>query len=195
MKLVRCTIGHYYDSEKFIHCPQCYNKEKSDLDNDVTMLLKPEQNISDNEEHTMLLMESAWDEPADTDDRTCLIESRFTNGLEPIVGWLVGLTGLMCGDAFPIKNGTNHIGRGMSMDVVLYGDTTIKKETHAIVMYDSEKRNFMLQPSDKDGSVFFNDKLVTECMVLKKNDVITVGNSKLMLIPLCDECFSWEEYI
>lgn len=117
---------------------------------------------------------------------------------EPVkfpVGWLVCVSGKHLGDSFALTDGRNFIGRMESNMVVLIKDPSVSREKHACVVYEPKKKVFYLQPGDGSALTYLNDEFVEATRPINAHDVIEVGESKLMLIPLCSEEFSWETYI
>lgn len=113
---------------------------------------------------------------------------------EPVVGWLVCIEGAHIGTSFCIAAGKNSIGRSAANNIILGSDNAVSRDKHAILVYEPKKRNFYIQPGDSSGLTYLNDEYITESKKLTDRDIIEVGNSKLLFIPLCDEKFSWENY-
>lgn len=109
---------------------------------------------------------------------------------EPPVGYLICIEGEDYGTGFPLKSGNNSLGRSVSMDVVVM-DPKVSREKQAYVMYEPHKRDFFLKPGDSGGLCYLNDELVLEPKKLQAYDLILLGDTKLMLIPVCGEKFSW----
>lgn len=112
---------------------------------------------------------------------------------DPVVGWLVGLTGESRGRSFNLKAAGNFIGRGSGMDICIADDNSVSRDKHATVIFDPKSKSFIAQAGDSRELLYVNDDLVLQHVVLKKNDILSLGRTKLMFIPLCDEQFSWED--
>lgn len=201
MNLVRCDKGHFYDGDKFVSCPHC-NPEVED--NEVTVPFRDELtqsevvNLDATENQSMSLKEAlvTAQKSVEEDDDDMGKTVRYydnTMGVEPAVGWLVGLTGSAFGQSFTLKSGRNFIGRGQDMDVVLSGDNSVSRNKHAIVVYEPKSRMFIAQPGESRELFYVNDKVVLNNEQLNKNDVLLIGETKLMFIPCCDEKFCWED--
>lgn len=113
---------------------------------------------------------------------------------EPVVGWLVCVKGNHFGQDFPIHAGRNFVGRNDSNNIVLSMDPKVSREKHCIVTYDPRKRQFFIQAGDSNGIVYMNDDIVMQPTTVAPKALIELGDTKLMLIPLCGEDFSWEEF-
>lgn len=114
---------------------------------------------------------------------------------EPVVGWLVCVKGYRFGECFGIYAGNNSIGRSSSNRIVIAGDDRISKEKHAFVIYEPKRREFYLNPGDSSGLTYLNDEFLREGKKLCSHDMIELGDSKFLFVPLCTEGFSWEEYL
>ena len=117
----------------------------------------------------------------------------FSKGkIEPPTGYLICVAGEDYGMGFPLKTGNNSIGRSVSMDVVIM-DEKVSREKQAFVMYEPRKREFYMKPGEGTGLCYLNEELVLEPVKMKAFDLILLGDTKLMLVPVCCERFSWAE--
>lgn len=114
---------------------------------------------------------------------------------EPVVGWLVCTKGAHFGEAFFIYSGKNSIGRNTENRIAITEDNSISRSKHALIVYEPKKRNFFIQPGDSSGLTYLNDEYITESHMLTAKDVIELGDSSFIFVPLCGQDFSWEEYI
>lgn len=115
-----------------------------------------------------------------------------TGRTEPPVGYLICTAGEDYGRGFPLKTGNNSVGRSVSMDVVIM-DEKVSREKQAFVMYEPLKREFYMKPGEGTGLCYLNGELVLGPVKMKAFDMIMLGDTKLILIPVCCERFSWEE--
>ena len=115
-------------------------------------------------------------------------------GVDPVAGWLVCIEGEDFGDSFKNKIGKNFIGRASSMDIVLHGDNSISRERHAIILYEPKRREFIAQAGESRELFYLNDDVVLNPVRLKRRDILTIGNTRLMFFPCCGEAFSWDDY-
>lgn len=114
---------------------------------------------------------------------------------EPVVGWLVCISGCYFGECFKIFAGKNSIGRSEENRIVIANDNSISRNKHALLVYEPKKRNFYIQPGDSSGLTYLNDDYITESQKMKARDIVELGDSKFMFVPLCGEDFSWEEHM
>lgn len=110
---------------------------------------------------------------------------------KPVVGWLVCTRGLYRGQSFPIFEGKNSIGRSQSLSIYLEREASVSRKTHAIVAFDPKDNQFYVLPGDSNELCYLNGNVVLSGTQLKKNDRISLGETTLMLIPCCDDSFSW----
>lgn len=203
MNLIRCEKGHFYDGDKFAQCPHCAPNEE---DREVTIALreggnetKTGDNSSKTDNVTLSLKDalvasqtSVLDEDDDMGKTVRYYENSALEN-EPCVGWLVGLNQEVFGQSFILKSGKNFIGRSNDMDIVLAKDNTVSRNKHAILIYEPKSRMFIAQPGESRELFYLNDEVVLNNQQMKKNDILLIGNTRLMLIPCCDEQFCWED--
>lgn len=123
------------------------------------------------------------------------VQQSTSKTAEPVVGWLVAISGVHLGESFQLYAGKNTIGRNSSNRVVLALDQSVSRENQATIIYEPKRREFYLQSGNSDGLVYLNDSFMTGSQLLKEKDVVEVGTSKLVFIPLCGTDFSWEQYM
>lgn len=221
MNLTKCSNGHYYDADKYSSCPHCSKNE--DMEDDVTVNMEqtgtmgstmggatfasapaqqpkaaqPQTTPSQPKAKPVSLMDAvnvaaAPSVVASDDDKTVSYYGG-SMGTEPVVGWLVCIEGEMLGKAFELKNGKNFIGRSAAMDVILEGDPNVSRERHAIVTYEPKGRVFIAQPGDSRELFYMNEQVVLMNVEMHDRDVLSIGKTKLMFVPLCGPDFAWED--
>ncbi len=110
---------------------------------------------------------------------------------DPVVGWLVCLAGPDRGRDFRLHAEKNFIGRSPLMDVCVAGDESVSRDRHAQVIFDPKKQVFWAVPGDASGLVYLNGDIVHAPTRMNCDDVLEVGQTKLVLIPFCGEKYSW----
>lgn len=186
MDLIRCANGHFYDSERFPDgCPFCNQDRISTVvdkggegENLYTQPLDP----PDTEPITDLT----------TDDITKTVGYFDVVETDPVVGWLVAISGNHLGQDFKLKAGRNFIGRSDDMDVSLTDDNSISRDRHAIILYEPKSNTFLVQPGEAKQLFYLNDKVVLEATKISAYDVISLGETNLLFIPCCSAKFNWE---
>lgn len=115
-----------------------------------------------------------------------------TEGIEPVTGWLVCIEGPQQGQDYRIMAEKNFIGRAEDMHIRIVGDNTISRRNHAVIVYDPKKRNFYLLPGDASGLAYHNNEAVYTPVELTAYDVLQLGKSTFIFIPLCGVHFEWD---
>lgn len=142
---------------------------------------------------TMHLFENRVPGVDNYNDETMAVNPGMVAGFTPVVGWLVCTEGPDRGHDYRIRTGYNHIGRAEHMDICIRGDKQISREKHALIAYDDTEKVFFFGPSDGRNIVRVNGKMVMVPTELHAYDILTVGSSKLIFVPLCGEQFDWND--
>ena len=211
MQLIKCSNGHFYDSSKFSECPYC-----AQAGSDMTILQvgldvpKPQDAERPPEQksepvqappvaqpshefqppHTAAGRAPVWG-LAEDQNRTVGYYAKML-GVEPVVGYLIAISGPYFGESFKLKTGRNFIGRSPEMDVQLSQDPSVSRRKHAIVIYEPKARAFIAQPGESRELFYLNDAVVLNNVALEAYDVLSIGETQLMFLPLCGERFSWD---
>ncbi|NJM34953.1 MAG: FHA domain-containing protein [Rhodomicrobium sp.] len=113
----------------------------------------------------------------------------------PVVGWLVVVSGPGKGLARPVYYGNNAIGRDSGQRIPLnFGDDAISSAEQAYIRYDSEDRRFLLMPNlAKSNLIAVNGGRPMEPVVLSRGDIIGMGQTQMMFVPLCGPEFDWAD--
>ena len=206
MTLVKCPNGHYYDASRFgNNCPHCGMSGAASIGADQTTV---PLNIPDAPQpanavtEPLTVSQPVVSQPANVtvpivsdDDRTLPVTADMLDGMAekpaPVVGWLVCTDGVNKGTDYRLHQGRNFIGRSPEMDVCILGDNTVSRSSHAIVVYDPRSNVYLAQPGSSKELFYVNDKLVLNPVELKTMDLLNIGDTKLMFVPLCGEQFHW----
>lgn len=120
-------------------------------------------------------------------------QSLYGVAAEPVVGWLVATEGPHFGADFRLKTGRNFIGRSNTVDIDLSSDLSVSRENPAaVVLFDSRNSRFLLQAGTSKELCYLNGELVLETATLNPHDVLEIGNTRLLFVPLCGSAFCWE---
>lgn len=196
MAMKRCANGHFYDDEKYQQCPYC---SISNMDLSKTMPIiqdrpAPAPMTNDNMgniNRTVAMNENVNSYTAGDDDCKTIGIMQSSKGIDPVVGWLVCIEGPDKGKDYRIRSEKNFIGRDSSMDIAISGDMSISRRNHALVSYNPKNNSFRLYPGESHGIVYCNDEEVFSAVMLNRGDIIELGDSKLIFVPLCGEDFKW----
>ena len=206
MTLVKCPNGHYYDSSRFgNNCPHCGMSGAASIGADQTTVPlnipdapQPANEVTEPLTASQPVVSQSANVTAPTvsdDDRTLPVTADMLDGMAekpaPVVGWLVCTDGVNKGTDYRLHQGRNFIGRAPEMDVCILGDNTVSRSSHAIVVYDPRSNVYLAQPGSSKELFYVNDKLVLNPVELKTMDLLNIGDTKLMFVPLCGEQFHW----
>lgn len=202
MTLVKCPNGHYYDASRFgNNCPHCGMSTGESINGDQTTVplnIAAAPGSSAVTEPLSSAAPSVRAEKADVtvdNDKTLPVTADMLDGMEerpaPVVGWLVCTEGVNKGTDYRLHQGRNFIGRAPEMDVCIKGDNTVSRSSHAVIVYDPRGNLYLAQPGDSKELLYINDALVLNPVELKAMDILSVGNTKLMFVPLCSDTFRW----
>ena len=221
MNLKRCESGkHYYDGDKYSSCPHCKAEAgaASASEDSVTMSYDTMDASSQGMPTMKDVSEPTMNESSRTADAGANPKVHLSNApttpmyntvdddstktvrfyeadmsIEPVVGWLVALSGNEKGKSYMLKAGPNFIGRDSSMDVTIAEDKTVSRNKHAVMIYDPKSRRFFALPGESKALFYVDDEVVLNNVEVKDRQIITVGETQLMLVPFCNSTFAWED--
>ena len=199
-----CSAGHVYDADQFPSCPYCnrntraiqfgataapagygattapagYGAAHAGRDDTIGQTVMPEA--------IRRRMEQ------ERDQRT-VGEFKRKLGYEPVVGWLVCVEGPEVGKDYRLFGRINSIGRAEGNDVVLAQEHTVSQKNHVRLAYDAKHNNFQLIPGEGTNVTYLNDEPLYVPQKLNAYDVLEMGDTKLIFVPLCSERFRWPE--
>lgn len=213
-KMVRCPQGHFFDPSKHSACPWCALPADAEMSGGAkTMPVRPgaAEALGASGVGTGVMgggappplpggppplmppalgpTPAAGPPPGAT--RRVGQETAGHGKNDPVVGWLVCLEGPDRGRDFRLHSEKNFIGRSPLMDVCIPGDDTVSREKHGVVIFDPKKQVFWVLPGDSSGLVYLNGEIVHSPAQIKRDDVLEIGQTKLVLIPFCGEQYSW----
>lgn len=192
-----CPNGHYFDSDRYPQCPYCKAPDStlppvgsSEVGATVPLPKDYLQNA----------VPSAASAPSSAPSAAPVQEMEKTMRLtpedmeiDPVTGWLVCTEGPDKGKDYRLHSGNNFVGRSGKMDVVLSGKY-VSAENHFCISYDKRHDKYFASMGIGQEMVYLNEEPLagTNFIQLKKGDLIEVGKTKLMFIPLCGEDFHWD---
>lgn len=212
MPQVWCDEGHRYDPDEFASCPYCPvldDVEDDFQDSDTAANWgSPQPNQASDLGPTEPWYKSsdgrtvAWwqaSQPGQADEKE--------RGITPVVGWLVAIGGPDLGKSFLLHPEGNTIGRGHE-NMVMLSDESVARDSHAVLFFDPNTGQtdwdsaYVLRPGDKKGVYaakndagsgdFEGWEVIHAPRSLGAYDVIKIGKTRLLFVPLCNEDFSWE---
>ncbi|HEV7734099.1 MAG TPA: FHA domain-containing protein [Candidatus Binatia bacterium] len=161
MTLRRCARGHHFDDGRGPACPPCA----------VLGIVRTTEAL--------------------TTGAAAAGATPSALAVDPVVGWLVCIAGADRGRDFRLRSARTTIGRGLQMDVCIQGDPAVSRDTHAIVHFDTATAAFALQPGSGRRPVWVNGEDLVASATLAAWDVVTLGDTHLLFVPLCGARFGW----
>jgi FHA domain len=159
--------------------PESVSSEKTPIvapdESDMTRLIGPPRKRSTS---------SLPDEP----------EKKTGDSEDPVVGWLVIVSGPGRGNFCRLGYGQNSIGRDVEERVRLdFGDDGVSRKKHCFVIYEPRARQYSLRPGDGANLTYLNGTMLSQARQIKSGDLIEIGNTTLRFVPLCGPDFEWHE--
>lgn len=112
---------------------------------------------------------------------------------EPIVGWLVCIMGVNFGKDYRIRCKKNLIGQSENMDISIEDDIGIGRKLYASISFDQENVSYIFTP-EVAGTILHNAELASAPRELNYFDVLQIGMSKFIFVPLCSPSFYWKDW-
>ena len=115
--------------------------------------------------------------------------------VRPATGWLVCIDGKTKGTDYRIYEGYSYIGRDPGQNQVAIPDEYLSAAPTARILYEKDSRKFYLtEVSGARNPMYLNDQVfLSGNAELKPYDIIRMGHTRLLFVPLCTEKFAWEE--
>ena len=206
-----CSAGHVYDADQFASCPYCnrntraiqfgaaggyiptaapggYGNTAAPGGYDAAI---PPTGGRDATIGATVMPEAIRRRMEQERDNRTVGEFKRKLGYEPVVGWLVCVEGPEVGKDYRLYGRINTIGRAEDNDVVLAQEHTVSQKNHVRLAYDARHNNYQLIPGDGSNVTYLNDEPLYVPQRLNAYDVLEMGETKLMFIPLCNDRFRW----
>ncbi len=216
MELKKCQNGHYYDASIYEECPTCketqyggrtmglseeretpfpippQDERTAPLQDGYTAPVQNGYTAPLKDGYTVPLTDDRYAGPRNLDDGQTVAVVHQELGIDPVVGWLVSVSGQEKGRDYRIHSDNNFIGRSETMDIRIRGDETISRINHAVVAYDTRDKIFYFAPGGGRSINRVNGKAVLAMVPLNAYDEIEIGRTRLIFVPLCGERFEWK---
>ena len=179
--MIRCAEGHFWDPAKHSACPWC----------GVAAQAAVEESDASPKTRPVRAIDAAPAAARIQEHGVTKALHREPTGVSPVVGWLVCIEGPDKGRDFRLHAEKNFIGRSHAMDVAITGDEAISRDKHASVTFDPKKKAFWVAPGDSSGLVYLNDELVNTPVQMNGDDVLELGSTKVVLVPLHTSKAQW----
>lgn len=105
--------------------------------------------------------------------------------------FLVCIDGPMTGASFVFQENRAIIGRQKNYEIALFRDNTVSRSPHAVLSYVKENYRYTVSQGDPEKRVSVNGTFINEETELKMYDVIGIGQTRMLFMPVCSEKFAW----
>ena len=201
MALKECRNGHYYNDSEYDACPYCNNGntigKTVPLDGGSYDAPAPAFNateyLQDVGANPTLGQFGATVAP-ESDSKfssTVMIDPSKNSDIAPVRGWLVVIEGKKLGLDYRIHTGKNSVGRAKSNDITIDFDSAISSEKACFVIYDEKNNAFHLMSGESTNNIYVNAEILLAPRKLVDNDIIEIGNTKLVFRSLCNDQFQY----
>ncbi|KOR32211.1 hypothetical protein TI05_08700 [Achromatium sp. WMS3] len=196
MQCNKCST--FYDPNQHSNCPYCpvhgISIEPIDTGKTIGEIVSPvplkAQNTPNNEIEQQVGIPINNPRIPVEDSKTVGVFDKKLK-FDPVVGWLICIDGKDKGQDFRIYSNRNFIGRSSNMSICIKGDNTVSRERHAEINFDVRYNKFYIAPGESRGNTYLNEQIVGSFTQLNAWDVIDIGETKLVFIPLCGPNFNW----
>lgn len=108
-----------------------------------------------------------------------------------VVGWLIGITGSVRGESYPIRIGRNILGRDRKSDIVINDEQA--SAHHADLVFRLDEKRFILMDHNSTNGTYVNEEEIEPRRDLQPHDEIRIASLKYFFFPLCSETFCWDD--
>lgn len=201
MAMKQCANGHLYDDSKSPDCPYCSGR--SNIGVTIPLGAAAQGNMKGFSPTQALGQVPTVSMPASMgvtvapnsgpkdQMKTEFLDQQKNSEIKPVRGWVVVIEGEKVGIDFRLHTGKNTIGRAKSNDICFDFDPAVSKENNISVVYDDRHNLFFIMSGEGSNNVYINNQILLESRQLKDNDIIEVGNTKLVFRSLCNEGFNY----
>ena len=197
-----------FDEEKSVSPLKTTLLSGQEIDPDATQLLSSNNvyvGLNNSDATQLLSADSVYAEMNNTDVMQMLSHNDRSKPMgvsdsaarsavdELTVGWLAVKNARIKGKIFTLKAGRNTIGNGSDANVSIDSDISIKIGLHAVITYDEQRRSFSIEPMGGMYLVWLNGDELLSRRQLNAYDIVSVGNTDMIFVPLCGKHFSWKD--
>lgn len=105
--------------------------------------------------------------------------------------FLVCTDGPMTGASFVFQEDKAIVGRQKNYEISLFRDVSVSRDPHAVIHYYADSVRYTVSCGDEQKRVMVNGQFITGETDLKLYDVIGIGQTRLLFIPVCSDKFAW----
>lgn len=191
MGIIRCSNGHYYDNQKYGSCPYCTEEKKNKLSlfDKTIAKLKGDSSDSVTVAYNEDIDNNSSDEKNNDYEQVTISKAVLDGQSSPVSGWIVCVEGSLKGRSYEIRQGMNFVGRDSNMDIALLKEPTVTRNKHISIVFEPKKSETFVVP--ENGISYINDALIDSTVLLKENDILTIGELKFIFVPYCNGERKW----
>lgn len=194
-QMVRCEAGlHHYNPEQHSSCPYCRKvnvgigetkrAEGQEAPKGVTRI------VAENIRQPV----AAAPATGGAEETRRVAPAGTDSVQQPVVGWLVCTEGPNRGRDYRVKAGKNSIGREAHNVIQITGDNAISRAGQAFIFYDDKAGRFHFKDGENNQNLnYINGETVLNPVELKRGDMLQLGDTVLMFVPLCGDDFKWSD--
>lgn len=113
---------------------------------------------------------------------------------DPVVGWVVIVSGPGQGASLTLGYGMNSIGRAPTERISLdFGDPQISRTSHASITYDPRGKKYFINHGGGKNLTYLGEDPVLTPIELKGGEEVMIGDTTLRFVPFCGEDFDWRD--
>jgi FHA domain len=113
---------------------------------------------------------------------------------DPVVGWVVVVSGPGQGASLTLGYGMNSIGRAPTERICLdFGDSQISRTSHASITYDPRGKKYFINHGGGKNLTYLGEDPVLTPIELKGGEEVMIGDTTLRFVPFCGEDFDWRD--
>ena len=105
--------------------------------------------------------------------------------------FVVCVDGPMTGASFVFQENRAVVGRQKNYEIALFRDNSVSRSPHAIISYDKDSLRYTVAQGDPEKKVSVNGTFINAEQELKLYDIIGIGQTRMLFIPVCSEKFAW----
>jgi len=105
--------------------------------------------------------------------------------------FVVCVDGPMTGASFVFQENRAVVGRQKNYEIALFRDNSVSRSPHAIISYDKDSLRYTVVQGDPEKKVSVNGTFINAEQELKLYDIIGIGQTRMLFIPVCSEKFAW----
>ncbi len=105
--------------------------------------------------------------------------------------FVVCVDGPMTGASFVFQENRAVVGRQKNYEIALFRDNSVSRSPHAIISYDKDSLRYTVAQGDPEKKVSVNGIFINAEQELKLYDIIGIGQTRMLFIPVCSEKFAW----